>query len=308
MAEIGAGEVDALQEEILVPPDFGDLPGGTLPGGGMGGDKPPTKGSPQAKRKFVMIGSGVLALVVVLGGYVWLNRDQWFPNSEAPGGQGGQPIQMPKSPVAEAQRLHSEGKTDQALKQLKLLPPDSAYYQEAQPLIAQWEAALNPQPTLEPEAAQQREQLLVESAQFFAAGEMLAAQEVLLAAGELAALEGEAAERMALVQQNLAPLQTEIAMVEEGEWELARPRLRVLYQNDPANRDVTYLLGVCHYNQGVQSLQRANLEQAAAHFTAVLDLEPEDREAQRHFRFAEAYQQRERDILFRTYVKYIPFR
>jgi hypothetical protein len=40
----------------------------------------------------------------------------------------------------------------------------------------------------------------------------------------------------------------------------------------------------------------------------VLTLTPDDRVAARHLRFAETYLQREKDLLYRIYVKYLPGR
>jgi tetratricopeptide (TPR) repeat protein len=300
------GDDGELKEEILVPPDFSDLPGGA-PVSGLSGDKPPSKDASGARRKFVLIGAGVLVVVALVGGYAWLNRDTWFPNSDAPA-PTGQPLQMPKNPIEEARRLHAEGKTDQALRQLKLLPQDNAYHEEAQKLIAELEGTLDTGPVLPPEEAALRDELLAESVQYFAAGEMLRAQEVLIAAGEMAPLEGEDAGRMEQVQQRLAPLQQEIALVREGEWETALRDLWRLQVEDPNNRDVVRLLTDCYYNLGVQALQRGNVAQAEGRFGEVLQLAPEDIEAQRHFRFAQAYQQKSQDLLFRIYVKYLPFR
>ncbi len=298
---------EELKEEILVPPDPSDLPEGAFGSGAMAGDKPPSKGASGARRKFVMIGSGVLVVVALLGGYIWLNRDNWFPNSNAPP-PPSKPLSRPKNPIEEAQRLQAEGKSDQALRQLRLLPQDSAYYEEAQKLIAELAGATESGPVLPPEEAALRDHLLVESEQYFAAGEMLRAQEVLISAGEMAPLEGEAAERMDQVQQRLAPLQNEIVLVREGEWEIALKNLWRVQIDDPDNRDVVRLLTDCYFNLGIQALQRGNVEQAEGRFGEVLQLQPDDIEAQRHFRFAQAYQKQPQDLLFRIYVKYLPFR
>jgi tetratricopeptide (TPR) repeat protein len=299
---------EELKEEILVPPDPSDLSEGAFGSGALAGDKPPTQGGTSgARRKFVMIGSGVLVVVTLLGGYIWLNRDKWFPNSTAPP-PPSQPLARPKNPIEEAQRLRDEGKGDQALRQLRLLPQDSAYFEEAQKLIAELAGETESGPVLPPEEAALRDQLLAEGEQYFAAGEMLRTQEVLIAAGEMAPLEGEAAERMDQVQQRLAPLQSDIVLVREGEWELALKNLWRMQIEDPENRDVVRLLTDCYFNLGVQALQRGNVAQAEGRFGEVLQLQPDDIEAQRHFRFAQAYQEQPQDLLFRIYVKYLPFR
>jgi len=179
---------------------------------------------------------------------------------------------------------------------------------EAQALIAEWEGGADAGPKLSPEDQAQRDQYLQESQVFFQAGELLRAQEALIAAGELAPLRGEDQARMEEVQTRLAPLQQQIALVEQGEWDAVLKDLWNLQLEDPGNRDVVRLLTDCYYNLGVRDLQRNQVGRAQSRFGEVLELDPDDVEAQRHYRFAQVYEQRQPDLLYRTYVKYIPFR
>jgi hypothetical protein len=63
----------------------------------------------------------------------------------------------------------------------------------------------------------------------------------------------------------------------------------------------------CYYNLGVRDLQRGDTVSAAEMFDEAQHLRPNDRELQRLSRFAKAYQQRSQDLLYRIFVKYLPF-
>ena len=77
---------------------------------------------------------------------------------------------------------------------------------------------------------------------------------------------------------------------------------------DKSNRDVVHMIVNCYYNLGVRDLQRGNKHGAAENFAEASELAPEDAEAERHALFAKTYETRAPDLLYRIYVKYLPYR
>ncbi len=130
----GDGDLAAdLQEEILVPPDLG----GTARGP-ESRKEVRSANAPQgrARRMFLVVGSAVLLLVLTVGWFLYLNREQWFPNSRTE-----EPAQPPApNPIPRAVKLHNSGSLAIALAQLSRVPAGDPHYKEAQALIAKWQA------------------------------------------------------------------------------------------------------------------------------------------------------------------------
>jgi tetratricopeptide (TPR) repeat protein len=301
-----------LKEEILVPPEPGE---GASPGARRGrrearegqDAEAPAAGRKRASRTFVYVGSAVLALVVAVGGFVYLKRDQLFPNSS------DEAALVPKiNPITRATTLHKQGKNAAALAQLRRLPPGDAHYQEAQKLIAAWDAPAPPvapaPPPLTPEAAERRARLLADARQAIASHSYLRAVEQLDEAGRIAKLDGTDADDMAHARKELEPFANQIEAFRQHEWEYVLPALWRLREKNPGNRDIDRLIVDSYYDLGVRDLQRADPTQAANRFQEALKLSPDDADLKRHFLFAQTYQERPQDLLFRIYVKYLPLR
>jgi Tfp pilus assembly protein PilF len=86
------------------------------------------------------------------------------------------------------------------------------------------------------------------------------------------------------------------------------PDLWRRHEENPADRDVTHLIVDCYYNLAVRDLQRADTRKAAENLKEAAKLEPSDPILGRHIAFAETYQTRDKDLLYRIYVKYLPTR
>jgi len=82
---------------------------------------------------------------------------------------------------------------------------------------------------------------------------------------------------------------------------------RILHE-DRDNRDARSYLLRCYFNQGISQLQNGLFPKALQSFNEVLQLDPNDIEAQRHKKFAERYQKADLDLLGRIYVRHIPHR
>jgi Tfp pilus assembly protein PilF len=79
------------------------------------------------------------------------------------------------------------------------------------------------------------------------------------------------------------------------------------HEADPANRDVTQLLADSYYNLAVRDLQRNDAPKAVEKLKQVLEFQ-DDPLVRRHLQFAQTYQDRNKDLLYRIYVKYLPYR
>ena len=178
--------------------------------------------------------------------------------------------------------------------------------------MAQWEAALdasNPdKDEPEPEILANRDRWVEEAQTAAAAGEFRLAREYLNRASSHAPLDDGASELLEQTEIELDPLRTEIAMFSDGEWDLALRNLWRMWEGDSATPDVRRLMVDAYFNLGVRDLQRNDVEAAAGNFREALELAGEDDQLARLIRFAQTYEGRRDDLLYRIFVKYLPFR
>jgi len=324
----GAGR--DLKEEILVPPE----PAGEAKPERRPARKPPsTRRDPGRARRLFLIVGGLVLLIALAGAYfLFLKKDQIFPNSQpevtaTPGAASGDPI-------TRAQRLNKSGKTDRALSVLRHIPQNDPHYAEAQKLIAQWGGAGGAGGTPEPGATpteatattpgapgvtpgapggagqenqDKRNELLSGARQAFAERTYLKALNRLEAAGALAKLDGDDAKLLADTKQKLSSLDKTIDLFHQHEWEFVAREMWTKHEAEPANRDVTQLLADSYYDLAVRDLQRNDASKAVEKLKQVLELQ-DDPLVRRHLQFAETYQDRNKDLLYRIYVKYLPYR
>jgi tetratricopeptide (TPR) repeat protein len=290
------GSLDDLKEEILVPPDPSELAAAERKSAPRGGGK---VRAGRARQRFVLVGSLVLLLVLAGGWYVFQNRDQFFPNSQTEGGTGGPSA----DPIARAQALHDAGKTANAISQLRRLAPSDPQYQQAQALIAQWEAASAPRPGGPPAAAvpatapapvipAPQAALLDRAHQALAEGSRMRAVEYFEQAAQIAKLGPDETALLEGARQQLEPLSRQIDLFHQHEWDFILNDLWKMHEANPADRD----------------LQRSDPAKAAEKFKEAARLAPDDEILQRHYQFAQTYQDRPKDLLYRIYVKYLALR
>ncbi|MFP3939063.1 MAG: tetratricopeptide repeat protein [Thermoanaerobaculia bacterium] len=309
-----------LQQEILVPPPPGgdaaegkEASSGALPSYGK-----PAVGRRPGVRSFVVIGGLVLVLVLAAGWFVYTNKERFFPNSDveepAADETGGQ--EAGPGPIERAEALHERGQTAMALGLLRRIRPDHPRHEEAQELMAQWEApdeesegaGEEEEEALAPEVAGRRERMVQAARTAFDSREYLLASELYQGAEEIASLAEEDAERLETAQEELEPLAQEVDLFRQGEYEIVLPRLWRLHEEQPENRDVRRMLVTSYYNRGVRQLQRGDATTAATEFEEALSLASDDRTLQRLYVFAQTYERRPRDLLYRIYVKHLPVR
>lgn len=315
-----------LQQEILVPPEPFETPAPAerkpvrKTSGGAARD------SGRARRLFVLVGGAVLLLALAGAWFLFQNRERFFPNSqEAEATPPAATAKAATDPISRAERLHKAGRTTTALSQLKRIPPNDPSYAKAQALIAQWSggtapgtpgapaAAAGPGGTvvpagLNPETLARRAALLASAQQASAQSNYVKALGRLEQADALAKLDGADAQLLADTRNRLQPLANQIDLFRQHEWEHALPDLWRMHDSDPANRDVTQLIVDSYYNLAVRDLQRADARKATENFKEAINLQQDDELLKRHYLFAQTYQERPKDLLYRIYVKYLPYR
>lgn len=270
---------------------------------------PPDPAKPRGiKRSFLYIGGGVLALAVTAGWLLYRNFDDTFPNA----GQEAPPVSGPRVDViARAQEVFDEGNTELAIAQLKRLPPNHPRYAEAQALIAQWETPeTDPggEQLASPEQLAERDALVEQARTAFDNRRFLHSHRLLTQAAAVTALDEEGLQLQTAAALELQPLRSEIEIFRQGEWAQALRSLWQIRQDDPSNPDVRQLMVDSYYNLGVRDLQRRDPAAAAENLKEALDLAGDDPELERTLRFAESYRTRSVDLLYRIFVKYLPFR
>ncbi|HEX6199083.1 MAG TPA: hypothetical protein VF150_02380, partial [Thermoanaerobaculia bacterium] len=304
-----------LKEEILVPPPPGSE--GAAREGAAASSALPSYGKAVAgrepgRRTFLLVGGLVLVLVLAAAAVLYVRKDSLFPNSdvEEPAAEAAPAEGIPGT-IERATQLQERGQTAMALGLLRRLRPDDPRYDEAQELIARWETP--PEPAAEeagvpPEAMARRARLVRAAEAAFQGERYLLAEQLYDRAAQIAELEGDHQGRLERARAELAPLEPEIRLFREGEYELVLPRLWRLHEEDPSNLDVRTMLVDSYYNRGVRQLQRGDPAAAAGEFEEALGIDPEDPDLRRHYLFAQTYQRRPRDLLYRIYVKYLPLR
>jgi tetratricopeptide (TPR) repeat protein len=291
------------QGEILVPPEPGAARGRSReerPGYGVAAKK---KGGPSPR--FLAIGGAVLVLLLAGGWLLLRNRASLFPNAKATA--EAPPPSAAADPIARAKALHADGKTAIALAQLRRLPPQDPSYAEAQSLVSQWEALVQPaEPVpaaLAPELRAKREALVTAAERACREGENLRCQRALERAAAIQPLDATLEAQLATAKRNLAPLESELKMFGEGEYEAALNRLWRLSEAEPGNRDARQLIVDSYFNLGVLELQRGDPAAAADRFREAREIDAADPEVERLESFSLTYTQRPEDLLFQIFVR-----
>jgi tetratricopeptide (TPR) repeat protein len=156
--------------------------------------------------------------------------------------------------------------------------------------------------------AERRRALLEEARKAYQGGSFLRAAERFEAADRIAKLDAGDSSQFNAAKQRLVPLQRQVAMFRTHDWDYALPELWRLHEADPGNKDVTRMIVDSYYNLGVRDLLHGDVGKAAEKFAEARTLAPDDPEVKRQLLFAQTYQERGPDLLYRIYVKYLPLR
>jgi tetratricopeptide (TPR) repeat protein len=260
-----------------------------------------------SRRALIVIAGLVLAVVLAAAWMLWDNWDRAFPSADEE--PAAEPIAR-VDPIDRATALYVEGQRAMAIAQLRRLPPAHPQHSEAQALIAQWEAAEEKQPgaDLPAEVVAERDQFVARAREAFANREFLEAEALFDLARQSAPLDEGAAALAAETSNRLDPLRAEIDIFRQGEWTHALRSLWGKHEEDPTNRDIVRLMVDSYYNLAVRDLQRGDPGAALANLEEARALADGNGEIERLIEFASTYRQRNQDLLYRIFVKYLPFR
>lgn len=252
---------------------------------------------------FWVIGAVVLLAALALAWQLYSRRDGLFPNS------GTAQSAPPTDVLAVARGLQEQGETAQAISGLRGVPESHPQYAEAQSLIAQWETLLEEPESGPPAADLARRTELLERARAAAGEERhLQAVDLFQQAAAIAPLDAADDELATASRARIGDLAQAIALVRQGDWEFALPELWRALQEDPGNGVVRQLIIDSYYNLAVRDLQRRDVGPAGEKLTEAAALAPEDSDVQRLQRFVDRYRNRQLDLQYRIFVKYLPFR
>jgi tetratricopeptide (TPR) repeat protein len=263
----------------------------------------------RASRRPVVVIAGLGILIALTAAwFLYSNWARFFPNAADDAMLPQQTTRV--DPIARAQGLHVEGNTAMAISQLRRLPPAHPKYVEAQALIAQWETVLEDESGARPSEEQlaERDALVASAEGAFSRREFLAAEELLSRASQAAPLDESGEALRTEISDRLEPLRSEIQIFRQGEWTYALRNLWRRHEEDPGNLDVLRLMVNSYYNLAVRDLQRGDPATAAENLREASSLAGDDPEVARLLDFSETYTKRPPDLLYRIFVKYLPFR
>jgi tetratricopeptide (TPR) repeat protein len=295
-------DVGGMPDELPTPPgEIGEHPRPAVEGTGKA-----TKPSRSPNKTFRFVGAAALIVFAVVGWFLYKNWNNFFPNAS----DTAAPVQL--DPITRAKRTYAEAGAAIAVAQLRRLSPGHPQYAEAQALVAQWEASLDAtKPESDgpgPEVLEARDQLVGEAETAFQEKQFLLAQELLERAASQAPLEEAAQEMLDESANQLDALKAEIVIFREGEWEMALRSLWRIWESGTTTPDVRRLMVDSYFNLGVRDLQRKDSTSAIDNFKEARELSVDDAEIARLVEFAELYQTRSEDLLYRIFVKSLPFR
>ncbi len=294
--ELAAAGAEDLKEEILVPPEPGEARARPVPGA----VKPP------ASRRTQLIAAAAVLVVLAAGG--WFLKTRWsslFPNTDAPATTR---TAVEQTPITRANELYKQGNRAVAIAQLKRVPPASPYYEEAQALIGQWEqeqAGTQTAAGPPPEQLARRDELLQQARNAELERHFLAVEPLLQQAAAITPLNDEEKALADRARTALEPLKPLLSLVRNEEYDRSLRDLWVILEKDSGNTDARLMLTTAYYNKGILSLQQGKPDEAEEMLKEAAGLMPGDGDVERLLRFAKTYQERNPDLLFRIYTKYL---
>lgn len=294
--DLGAAGAEDLKEEILVPPEPSD-------------QRPrpaavPVK-APASRRNLLVVAAGVLVVVLAAGWFLMTRWSSLFPNTEPPPRAAQAPEQ---TPITRATELYKGGKRAVAIVQLKKVPPASPYYEEAQALIGQWEQEDGATLTAAGPSAEvlaKREALVQQARKAGEERRYLAVEPLLAQAAAIAPLNEDEQALGERAAKAVEPLKGALSLLRAEEYDRSLRDLWVVLEKDSGNADARTMLTTAYYNKGVLSLQQGKPDEAQDNLKEAAGLMPGDVDVERLLQFAQTYQQRNPDLLYRIYTKYL---
>lgn len=257
-----------------------------------------------------LIAAAAAGAVVVIGAIFFLvtRWDSLFPNKEEA------PAAAPRNigAIDRAKKIFEQGKVENAIQLLEKVPQEDESYKEAQTLISQWKAMVKTGAPEEagpsPEMAARRQRLVDAAREMSRQKQFLRSRKLLERAAKIQPLEGAEQALKQEADDHLEPITAEIAKFEEGSFEAILPQLWRLHDANPMDQDVLNLMLDSYYNLAVTDLQRGAPDLASQKLKEATGLQPDNDELVRLKLFAESYETRSQDLLYRIFVKYLPNR
>jgi tetratricopeptide (TPR) repeat protein len=306
-------ELDLLADEPLggsyeppmMPPDDDfDEPVAAPAAGAKKKSASPAKAAPAPAKKSRPMGmiAAVLGLVVLLAG-------GWFAWTKFAGGPKVDPAQT-EAIFTRAANLAQAGKYDQAISALQEIPGDDPQRDRALGMIADFQGkkAKAAQMIDGVPAAQFYETSLAAATTAFEAHDYVAAKKAYEQAMRVKALPPDVKASYDIASQQTAKLDSAKALFAGRRYADAVANLEPLLAADPQNKSIQRMLIDAHFNLGATALREERLPDAVREFEQVLQMDPTDELAKRSKDLALRYEGEQKDLLYRTYVKYLPYR
>ncbi len=248
-----------------------------------------------------MIGAIVGAIVLLAGG--------WFAWQKFSSGPAADPAQT-QAIFTRSASLAQQGKYDLAIAALQEIPATDPQRDKALVLIADYQAkhgraaqTIDGKP-----AAQYYEDKVAAARTAFEAHDYVGAKTAFEQALRVKALPPDVRATYDAALQQTAKLDSAKALFAERKYSDAITNLETLLAQDPQNKNIERMLIDAHFNLGATALQEERLPDAMLQFDQVLKLDPADELARRSRELAQRYEGASKDLLYRVYVKYLPFR
>jgi tetratricopeptide (TPR) repeat protein len=292
--------IGSAAEEILVPPDPGSA-------AAMEEEEetpaPAKKGKvavpvePRGSRTMVF---AVIGLVVLLAGAFGV----WKLMS------GGGDDAAADNTISRAQALANGGKFDEAIAMLLAIPADHPNHDAALSLAAELKArkgasagTIGGRP-----AAVVFAEKIQQGRAAYQASDFAGAKAAFEQAAAIQPLPPDARQLYDGATEQVRRLETAENLFKSGNFAEAVAAAEAIRQENPSNANAANLIGRAQFNLGVQALQEERLKDAVARFDQVLAANPNDELARRARDLAVRYDETERDLLYRIFVKYLKFR
>jgi tetratricopeptide (TPR) repeat protein len=262
----------------------------------------------------VLIGVGIVVLGAIAFGTYWFLRR---PVSRTPTPVDTRAViahpsparkeASPENPIAKAQALFDQGKSDEAIAILVAVADSDPRHNEIIAKIDQFRQAAAPTPALVARPAN-IEELRATGFAALRASRYIEAVKALDLVARARPDDVDAIQALAQANEKVKAFGSALKSYNEADYETAIKLLWELRKQEPKNQDVEEYLMNSYVNNGIQNLQSGNMTKATTALQEALQLRPNDAEAKRLHAFAKKYQKGTSDLLARTFVKHIVIR
>lgn len=210
----------------------------------------------------------------------------------------------------QAKNYYKLGKVDKALETLKKIPPSDPLYGEALSLIEIYRKT--PTPTTETSKnnvnLENWQTAIQKGLESYQSGVYLEAYNYLDQAQAVKPLEGDGHTVYMKLTNFVQEYKEAERLSNAQKYEEAINMLNALSESYPQSLDLQELLIRCYYNQGVIALRNNQTAKAKKAFQAVLEKDPNDTLAKKNLTLAQRYHEMPKDLLYKTYTRYLALR